>query len=69
MRPSLINTLKKQYKILTGKITSFKIEHKCPHVWYGNSYGGFTLIPNYYMLTRSSIPLGSGKILLLTIPL
>ncbi|KKX51923.1 MULTISPECIES: FkbM family methyltransferase [Sphingobacterium] len=46
MSPSLINTLKKQYKILSGKISSFKIEHKCPHVWYGNSYGGFFVNPD-----------------------
>ncbi|MEN5435628.1 FkbM family methyltransferase [Sphingobacterium faecium] len=46
MSPSLINTLKKHYKILSGKISSFKIEHKCPHVWYGNSYGGFFVNPD-----------------------
>lgn len=46
MSPSLINTLKKQYKILSGKISSIKIEHKCPHVWYGNSYGGFFVNPD-----------------------
>jgi FkbM family methyltransferase len=46
MSPSLINTLKKQYKILSGKISSFKIEHKCTHVWYGNSYGGFFVNPD-----------------------
>jgi FkbM family methyltransferase len=46
MRQSLINTLKKQYKVLSGKISSFKIEHKCSHVWYGNSYGGFYVNPD-----------------------
>lgn len=46
MRRSLINTLKKQYKILSGKISSFKIEHTCRHEWYGNSYGGFYVNPD-----------------------
>lgn len=46
MSPSLINTLKKQYKILSGKISSFKIEYHCPHIWYGNSYGGFYVNPD-----------------------
>jgi FkbM family methyltransferase len=58
MRPSLINTLKKQYKILSGKITSFKIEHKCPHVWYGNSYGGFYVNPE--LLDADSIVYSFG---------
>ncbi|MDH5826021.1 MULTISPECIES: FkbM family methyltransferase [Sphingobacterium] len=46
MSPSLINALKKQYKVLSGKVSSFKIEHKCSHKWYGNSYGGFYVNPD-----------------------
>ncbi|UIR54582.1 FkbM family methyltransferase [Sphingobacterium sp. SRCM116780] len=58
MGPSLISKLKNQYKVLSGKISSFKIEHKCTHIWYGNSYGGFYVNPE--LLAAESIVYSFG---------
>lgn len=43
---SLLTSLKKKIKLLTGKVSIVKKEIDCKSEWYGNSYGGFYVHPD-----------------------
>jgi FkbM family methyltransferase len=58
MNNQLLKTLKQKIKILTGKVQPIKTEVECNHKWYGNSYGGFYVHPDF--LSKDSIVYSFG---------
>lgn len=58
MFKKLLNKLRRESKIFTGRVSPIRKEIDCIHNWYGNSYGGFYVHPS--ILNRNSIVYSFG---------
>ncbi len=53
--------IKRLLLIISGKVSHLKIDVKCNHKWYGDSYGGFYINPDYLNEKSVVYSIGIGE--------